>query len=167
MPCCCEKFTVSHRLRFIAANTLLILTIFKLSCHRLPFVDTITHLGDLLHFNLSDAPDINFKLNNMVKKAYYVLVTFPYVGSRILTQLFQFYCLSSYGSNLWLLSSPALHSTKLKLHLIRFFEGSDVCLDSHTGIVHSVAKLYSLYNVSTLTTSDAFCHELLLACYLF
>ena len=110
MLCCCEKFTVSRGLRFNAAKTQLIHFSYSPSSncfvhimfcnHRLPFADTVTHLGHLLHFNLNNAPDINFKLCDMVKKANYILVTFLYVGPQILTKLFQFYSLSLYGSSL-------------------------------------------------------------------
>ena len=42
----------------------------------LSFLDTVTHLGHLLHYNLSDAPDINHKLRDMVKKANCLLASF-------------------------------------------------------------------------------------------
>ena len=68
MLCCCEKFAVSRGLRFNAAKTQLIRFSYSPSSnclahimfcnHHLPFVDTVTHLGHLLHFNLSDASDM-------------------------------------------------------------------------------------------------------------
>ena len=159
MLCCCEKFAVSRGLRFNAAKTQLIRFSYSPSSnclahimfcnHRLPFVDTVTHLGHLLHFNLSDAPDINFKLCDMVKKANYIRVTFLYVGPQILTKLFQFYYLSLYGSSLWLLSSPALHSIEVAFNKI-IRKIWRLPRHSHTGIVHSVANLCNLYNVVCL-----------------
>ena len=90
---CCEDFAASRDLRFNASKTQLIRFSYSpsSSCHTcilfcgqlLSFVDTATHLGHLLDFNLSDAPDINHKLCDMVKKANYVLVTFPSVGHTV------------------------------------------------------------------------------------
>ena len=152
---CCEKFALSRGLRFNAAKTQLIHFSYLPSSHcrahimfcnhLLPFVDTVTHLGHLLHFNLSDAPDISYKLRDMVKKANYVLVTFPCVGPQILTKLFQFYCLSLYGSSLWLLSSPALHSIALKLHLPIFFASSGVCPDIVILVLCTLWPTYIVY----------------------
>ena len=89
----------------------------------------------------------------MVKKANYVLVTFPYVGPQILTKSFQFYCLSLYGSSLWLLLSPALLAfNKILCKIWRLPRRS------HTGIVHSVANLYSPFNVVFLRS-----HRLMLS----
>ena len=45
----------------------------------------LTHLGHLLNYNISDAPDIiNHKPGDVVRKANY---TFPSVGLHILTKL--------------------------------------------------------------------------------
>ena len=89
----------------------------------------------------------------MVKKANYVLVTFPYVGPHILTKLFQFYCLSLYGSSLWLLSSPVLHSIEVAFNKI-LWKIWRLPRHSHTGIVHSVANLCSFYNVVCLRSQS-------------
>ena len=53
----------------------------------IPFVNTVTHLGHLLYFNLSDAPDIIHELHDsgMVRKANNVLVTFH---PQVLTKLY-------------------------------------------------------------------------------
>ena len=156
---CCEDFAVSHGLRFNASKTQLIRFSHSLSssCHvciqfcgqQLSFIDTVTHLGHLLNYNLSDAPDINHKLRDMVRKANYVLVTFPSVGPLILTRLFQSYCLSLYGSCLWSLSSPTLHSIEVAFNKI-LRKIWNLPRHSHTRIVHSVANLSSLFNIVSL-----------------
>ena len=125
---CCEDFAASRGLRFNASKTQLICFSYSpsSSCHAcilfcgqlLSFVDTATHLGHLLNFNLSDAPDVNHKFRDMVKKANYVLVTFPSVGPLVLTKLYQSYCLSLYSSCLWSLSCPALHSLEVAFNNI-------------------------------------------------
>ena len=90
MICCCEDFAASRGLQFNASKTQLIRFSHSpsSSCHaciqfcgqQLSFIDTVSHLGYLLNYNLSDAPDINHKLCDMVRKANYVLVTFPSVA---------------------------------------------------------------------------------------
>ena len=164
---CCEDFAVSHGLRFNASKTQLIRFSHSLSssCHvciqfcgqQLSFIDTVTHLGHLLNYNLSDAPDINHKLRDMVRKANYVLVTFPSVGPLILTRLFQSYCLSLYGSCLWSLSSPTLHSIEVAFNKI-LRKIWNLPRHSHTRILHSVANLSSLFNIVSLRS-----HRLLLS----
>lgn len=54
-------------------SILLLHSSFVILWSQLSFIDTITHLGHLLHYNMSDAPDINCKLHDMLKKpiAYY------------------------------------------------------------------------------------------------
>ena len=52
---------------------------------QLPFLDTVSHLGHLLHYNLSDVQDINVKLRDM---ALGKLMSFPSVGLYILTRLY-------------------------------------------------------------------------------
>ena len=125
---CCEDFAASRGLRFNASKTQLIRFSYSPSscCHvciqfcgqQLPFIDTVSHLSHLLNYNLSDATDINHKLRDMVRKANYVLVTFPSVGPQIHTKLFQSYCLSLYGSCLWSLSCSTLHSIEVAFNKI-------------------------------------------------
>ena len=50
---------------------------------------------------------------------------------------------------MWLLSSPALHSIEVAFNTI-LRKIWRLPRHSHTGIVHSVANLYSLYNVVCL-----------------
>ena len=90
---CCEEFANKHSLRFNPTKTQLIrfswspssscMAYFTLCGQQLSFVDTITHLGHLIHYNLSDVPDINHKLRDMVKKANCLLASFPRVGTNI------------------------------------------------------------------------------------
>ena len=152
---CCEVFATTRGLRFNALKTQLIRFSSSPSSlctarihfcgHALPFVDSVTHLGHLLHYNLSDAPDVSLKLRDMVKKANYVFATFPGVSPRVLTRLFQSYCLSLHGSCLWSLSSPALHSIETAFNkcLRKIWH---LHYRSHTAIVHLTAGLHSLYN---------------------
>ena len=125
---CCEDFAFERGLQFNPSKTQLIrfswssssscTARFNFCGQQLSFLDTVTHLGHLLHYNLSDVPDINHKLRNMVKKANCLLASFPRVGPIILTRLFQSYCLSLYGSALWTLSCPALYHLEVAFNKI-------------------------------------------------
>ena len=91
---------------------------FTLCGQQLSFVDTITHLGHLIHYNLSDVADINHKLRDMVKKANCLLASFPRVGPVVLTRLFQSYCLPLYGSALRSLSCPAQYHIEVAFNKV-------------------------------------------------
>ena len=152
---CCETFASDRGLRFNALKTQLIrfspspsssctARIHFCGCE-LPFVDTVTHLGHVLHYNLSDASDINLKMRDMVRKANYILASFPGVSPPVMTRLFQSYCLSLYGSCLWCLSSPALRNIEVAFNKI-LRKIWHLHYRSHTAIVHLVAGLHSLHN---------------------
>ncbi len=88
---CCEDFAISRGLRFNAAKTRFsrfpstaCSARFHLGGHQLPFLDTVTHLGHLLQYNLNDTHQ---KLRDMVKKANCIFASFPRVGPAILTRL--------------------------------------------------------------------------------
>ena len=76
-----------------------------------------------------------------------LFASFPRVGSPVLSRLFQSYCLSLYGSSIWSLSSSSLHNLEIAFNKIlrRIWRLPN---RSHTGIVHLVAKLDSLFNVT-------------------
>ena len=76
---------------------------------------------------------------------YCLLASFPRIGPFILTRLFQPYCLSLYGSALWTLSCPALRLIEVTFNRVlrRIWR---LPSRSHTGIVHLVANLDSLFN---------------------
>ena len=143
------------RLSLYVSLSLLPLVVTPVSCFAVNCYRSLTQLLILvtyLTFNLSDAPDINHKLRDMVRKANYVLVTFPSVGPLVLTKLYQSYCLSLYSSSLWSLSCPALHSLEVAFNNI-LRKIWKLPRRSHTGIVHSVANLYSLLNVVPLRSN--------------
>ena len=72
---CCENFAIVHGLKFNPSKMQLIRfcsypssscsASFYFCGQQLPFLDTVSHLGHLLHYNLSDVQDINFKLPDM------------------------------------------------------------------------------------------------------
>ena len=77
-----EAYAVSHDIRFIVSKTQLICfhhspctdqSRFLFCGHILPLSDTVLHLGNTLHFNLSDNPDIQAKVMAFLRKANFVL----------------------------------------------------------------------------------------------
>ena len=148
----CQEFALDRGLRFNATKTQLIRfsSVPSSSCsaeitfcgQQLPFVDTVTHLGHLLRYDLNDNDDINDKLRSMVRKANCLFASFPRVRSPILSRLFQSYCLSLYGSSLWSLSSPFLRNIEVAFNSIWHLPNR-----CHTGILHLVAGLDSIFNV--------------------
>ncbi len=85
-----------------------------LLCGVLPFLDKVTHLGHVLHYDLNDTPDINYtQVTGHGSEGQLPFACFPGVGPLIMTHLFQVYCLSLYGFCLWSLSSPALHNNEV------------------------------------------------------
>ncbi len=80
------------------------------------------------------------------KSTVYLLLSPELVLIIILTRLFQTYCLSLYGSSLWFLSCPAIKNLDIAFNklLRRIWPLPN---HSHTGIVHPVAHLDSLFNV--------------------
>ena len=93
---CCEEFTNKRSLRFNPTKTLLVrfsrtpssscMACFTLCGHQLSFLDTVMHIGHLFHYNLSDVPDVNHKLRDMVEKANCLLASFPRVSPTVLFQ---------------------------------------------------------------------------------
>ena len=95
--------------------------------------------------NLSDDADIKQKCRDMVHKANNLLATFPHLPPNVLTYLFRSFCLSLYGCSLWTISSNALGVLEVayKKLLRRIWK---LPYNSHTGIVHRVAGLSSIFN---------------------
>ena len=150
---CCEDFAFKPGLRFNPSKTQLIRFSRSLSSscsarfnfcdQQLSFTDTVTHLGHILQYNLSDG---DAKLHDMVRKANCLLASFLRVGPLVLTRLFQSYCLSLFGFALWSRSCPALYCIEVAFNRI-LRKIWHLLSRSHTCIVHSVAKLESLYNL--------------------
>ena len=84
---CCEDIVFERGLQLNLSKTQLIrfswssssscTARFNFCGQQFSFLDTVTHLGHFLHYNLSDFPDINHKLRDMVKKANCLLASFP------------------------------------------------------------------------------------------
>ena len=130
--------------RLILRPPLLVLS--SLVSLRLSLSNAINHLGHILTHNLSDDEDIIAISKDMCRKANHLLHIFPCRDLSIKTQLFLSFCLSLYGAALWRVSCPQLRSLEVSFNNILRKIWS-LPRQSHTGIVHSVAGLQSIYNI--------------------
>ena len=151
----CEQFALERGLVFNAAKTQLIRfglqpstrcpAIITFNGIHLPFVNVVVHLGHHISYDLSDTVDISMKTRDLVRKANLMLRTFSAADPAVKTYLFQSYCLSLYGCSLWSLSCPGIQSIEIAFNKIlrRIWHLPYNC---HTGIVHSIARLPSIFN---------------------
>ena len=165
----CELFATEHNLQFNAAKTQLILCFrssskvkyngkFFFLGHPLEFADHITHLGHVLHYSLDDSEDIKRSTLDMCRKANMVLSTFSICDPHVKTVLVSSHCLSLYGGVLWNVACNQLKSLEIAFNNIlrRIWK---LPRNSHTGILHKVAHLDSIYN-RLILLSDCFARKM-------
>ena len=153
----CVKFADQHHLSFNADKTQFIK--FSKTSHPatstpcfiflgkpLSLSNAINHLGHILTHNLSDDEDIIAISKDMCRKANHLLHIFSCCDPSVKTQLFSSFCLSLYGAALWRVSCPQLRALEVSFNNILRKIWS-LPRQSHTGIVHSVAGLQSIYNI--------------------
>ena len=152
----CLLFAESHNLVFNAGKTQLIAfsrtapavtasTFFSFCGQQLKFCKTVTHLGHILSCDLSDDPAIIAVKKDLCRKANFMLHTFSCCDSYTKSNLFRSFCLSLYGSSLWLASSKELRSLEICLNnIIRKIW----CLPQrcHTSLLHLISGLPSIFN---------------------
>ena len=112
----------------------------------LPVVDSVLHLGNALHFDLSDKLDVQRKLMAFIRQANSVLYCFRATDPLTKMRLFHAYCLSLYGCSLRRLDCPALRSLGVTFNQVirRIWHLPRNC---HTAIVHSVGLISSIFNI--------------------
>ena len=149
----CINFADQHHLSFNADKTQLIKfnkspnpvsasSRFIFLGQTLSLSNSISHLGHILTYNLSDDDDICA----ISKQSYSCLLhTFSCCDPFVKTRLFSSFCLSLYGASLWRSSSPQLRALEVSFNNILRKIWS-LPRHSHTGIVHCVAQLESIYN---------------------
>ena len=122
---------------------------------RLPVVREVIHLGHILTYNLKDNNDVISKCKDMVRKANALLCSFPNISPVVMTYLFRTYCLSLYGSALWILSTRALKTIEISFNKIlrRIWR---LPYNSHTRTVHCTSHLPSIYNVTINRSSNLY-----------
>jgi hypothetical protein len=73
------------------------------------YVDSFAHLGHVITNQLTDNADILKRQNDFVGQANNVLCYFSKLNLCVKYRLFQSYCMSLYGSELWLLSNNQIN----------------------------------------------------------
>ena len=158
----CGSYATSHGLVFNAAKTQLIcfrlrptsspLPIIHFNEMELQFVDQVTHLGHILHYDLNDKHDIIRATKDLLRKANCVLYKFSAADPFLKSFLLKSFCLSLYGSCLWSLSSPSINIMEIALNkLLRRIW--NLPYNSHSGIVHCSARISTIRNI----LYDRFC----------
>ena len=83
--------------------------IFSVGGKPIEYVDSFSHLGHIITSNLSDTADITNRRNTFVGQVNSVLCFFNNLNSSIKYKLFQSYCMSVYGCELWSLSNDKIN----------------------------------------------------------
>ena len=104
----------------------------------------MSHLGHILSSDLSDDAEISSIKKDMCRKANYMLPTFAPCEPFTKSQLHSF-CLSLYGSALWLCSSSELKSLEVSFNNIirKIWSLPRQC---HTAPLHLIAGIPSVFN---------------------
>ena len=107
--------------------------------------NSVNHLGHILTHNLSDSEDISSITKDMCRKPV-CYIFLPAVTPIVKTCLFSSFCLSLYGAALWKSSDPQLKTFEVTFNnfLRKIWS---LPRHSHTGLLHSTAKLQTIYNV--------------------
>ena len=151
----CLSFAIQHHLTFNPDKTQLIKFYkcadaisprFTFLGQSLSLRNSVNHLGHILTHNLSDSEDISSITKDLCRKANCMLHLFACCDPLVKTRLFSSFCLSLYGAALWKSSDPQLKTLEVTFNnLLRKIWS--LPRHSHTGLLHSTAKLQSIYNV--------------------
>ena len=95
---------------------------------------------------MQNSEDISSITKDMCRKANCMLHLFACCDPLVKTRLFSSFCLSLYGAALWKSSDPQLKTLEVTFNnfLRKIWS---LPRHSHTGLLHSTAKLQSIYNV--------------------
>ena len=113
---------------------------------KLPYLDSVVHLGHILMFSLDDKDDIIRVIKDMNRKANFIFCKFHAADPFIKCFLFKSYCLSLYGATLWSLSSPSIRLIEVALNKI-LQKVWNLSFKLHTGTVHCVAQIPTISNI--------------------
>ena len=121
---------------------------FEFVGHPLSFSDNVNHLGHILHYTLEDTSDVTRVISDMCRKANYLLHVFAGCDPLVKTKLIVSHCLSLYGCVLWRFDCKKIKSLEIALNNIlrKIWRLPRRC---HTGILHCVANINSVYNLVT------------------
>ena len=100
----------SHCLHFCKFNTAIKQYPVELQGTALTCTDHIAHLGHILCSSLDDSTDIDKRKRDFCSQANYFFAHFHHLSPALKSGLFQTYCQSFYGSQIWKLQNAAIES---------------------------------------------------------
>ena len=100
----------SHCLHFCKFNTAIKQYPVELQGTALTWTDHIAHLGHILCSSLDDSMDIDKRKRDFCSQANYFFAYFHHLSPALKSGLFQTYCQSFYGSQIWNLQNAAIES---------------------------------------------------------
>ena len=109
----CETFAVEYDIKFNEKKTVAILfgkgespeCHLKLNGQPVTWVREVKHLGNIVTSDLTDARDCARKRSFFIGSVNKLLGSYGKIQSNVLCKLFQIYCCSFYGSELWCCNS--------------------------------------------------------------
>ena len=119
----CDEYANDYSISFNAAKTKCLVAVpsscralfdglhdcvFRIGNKPIEFVNSFCHLGHLINSELSDDEDIIKRTNNFIGQVNNTLCYFRSLDSFVQNKLFQSYCTSFYGCELWLLNNLKL-----------------------------------------------------------
>ena len=124
MVSCCEQFATSHNLKFsvnedpqksktkcIVFNKRQIpkdkLMNIYLNGTPLPWQEDVKHLGNILETNNSFTKDCDLKRGKFIGKVHSLFQELHFASPEFVMKMYEIYCSSFYGSNLWKLSGSS------------------------------------------------------------
>jgi hypothetical protein len=125
----CDKFAVANNMCFNAAKSKCIIIppirarhrvvyrlgsdcnlSFSINARKIDFVESYKHLGHVINSAFDDREDIADKRGAFVGQGNNVICYFNKLGSHVRQQLFDAYCTSFFGCELWRLDHPEIDS---------------------------------------------------------
>jgi hypothetical protein len=119
MLCICCDFAIDYHITFNPKKTLCIKfgdsinesDIAMLNGDIIKWVDKIKHLGNMVSYDLLDYKDCQSKCSTFIGNVNKLIANFGKLQPTILCKLFQSYCCSFYGSQLWCPDSRGFNRT--------------------------------------------------------
>lgn len=108
------------------------------------FVDSFSHLGHIITSRLDDSTDILKQRGNFIGQVNNMLCYFSKLKSFVKNRLFQSYCTSLYGCELWLLSTAEINDLCVtwRKSLRRVWDLPSI---SHTYLLHMLSQCLPLF----------------------
>lgn len=150
----CEDYAQTHGIKFNPSKSQLIvfgsgprpMANLCLSGQIIPEVQKVQHLGHAINNKLNDVDDVIAKRAAFVGQVNFIINTFKQLKSKILYNIFNIYCMSFFGSQLWKLNAELLGplNTSYNIALRKILQ---LPHNSHRAILYSMAAGRSLTEI--------------------